>query len=78
MENNNIWKIIMKIIKNRTAIKNSFYSLFLVFFAYSGFTQNSDILSSHASDQIIVTDWNNFKIVSNGQISNRGRVDLNN
>ncbi len=78
MENNDIWKIIMKIFKNKTAIKNPFYSLFLVFFAYSGFAQNSDILSSHTSDQSFLTDFNNFKLIPNGKVSNRGQVDLNN
>tara|TARA_B100001113_G_scaffold187726_1_gene153707 strand:- start:130 stop:699 length:570 start_codon:yes stop_codon:yes gene_type:complete len=68
----------MKIFKNKTAIKNPFYSLFLVFFAYSGFTQNSDILSSHTSDQSFLTDFNNFKLIPNGKVSNRGQVDLNN
>ena len=68
----------MKIIKNKTAIKNPFYSLFLVFFAYSGFAQNSDILSSHTSDQSFLTDFNNFKLIPNGKVSNRGQVDLNN
>ncbi|MAR82908.1 MAG: hypothetical protein CMD44_03860 [Gammaproteobacteria bacterium] len=67
----------MKIIKNKTAIKNPFYSLFLVFFAYSGFAQNSDILSSHTSGQSFLTDFNNFKLIPNGKVSNRGQVDLN-
>jgi len=78
LENNNIWKIIMKIIKNKTAIKNSFFFLILVFFAYLSFAQNSDILSSHTSDQSFLTDFNNFKLIPNGKVSNRGQVDMNN
>jgi len=78
LENNNIWKIIMKIIKNKTAIKNSFFFLILVFFAYFSFAQNSDILSSHTSDQSFLTDFNNFKLIPNGKVSNRGQVDMNN
>ena len=68
----------MKIIKNKTNLKNYFFALFLVFFIYSGFTQNNNILSSHASGQNFLTDFNNFKLVPNGKVSNRGQVDLNN
>ena len=78
MENNHIWKIKMKNIKNTITLKNYSFVIFIMSFSYFGFAQNNNFLSSHASDQIIVTDRNNFKIVSNGQISSRGRIDLNN
>ena len=77
MENNNIWKIIMKIISNKTTIRNSFFSLILVFLTYSALAQNIDILSSHTSDQRFLTDFSNFKLIPNGKVSNRGQVDLN-
>ena len=68
----------MKNIKNTITLKNYYLVIFIMPFSYFGFAQNNNFLSSHASDQIIVTDRNNFKIVSNGQISSRGRIDLNN
>ena len=68
----------MKNIKNIITLKNYYLVIFILSFSYFGFAQNINFLSSHASDQIIVTDRNNFKIVSNGRISNRGQIDLNN
>ena len=68
----------MKNIKNTITLKNYYLVIFILSFSYFGFAQNNNFLSSQTSDQIIVTDRNNFKIVSNGRISNRGQIDLNN
>jgi hypothetical protein len=67
----------MKSLKNKIILINCFFSLFLVSFSYSGFAQNSNFLSPHASGQNFLTDRNNFKFIPNGKVSNRGQIDLN-